>query len=148
MGEDKLLLTYDVIRVEDAQKIVASDSAGGISIFIGTTRDTFEDKTVVRLEYEAYEDMAYKELAKLCKEIRNKWDVIHICIMHRLGVVPLGESSVIIAISSAHRRQCLESVDYCITNLKAYIPIWKKEIYTDGTNQWRENVECTKKEEK
>lgn len=114
MGEDKLLLTYDVIRVEDAQKIVASDSAGGISIFIGshklsrsalfrlaftsfdifyrnkitlpgTTRDTFEDKTVVRLEYEAYEDMAYKELAKLCKEIRNKWDVIHICIMHRLG---------------------------------------------------------------
>ena len=117
MGEDKLLLTHDVIRIEDAQKIVASDSAGAISIFIGshklsrsalsvslgtllqgvlinfiyeitltgTTRDTFEDKTVVRLEYEAYEDMAYKELAKLCKEIRDKWNVIHICIMHRLG---------------------------------------------------------------
>merc|ERR1712117_649651 len=86
--------------------------------------------------------MAEKELQKLCERVRERWDVEKIAIFHRTGVVPLGEASVVIAISSAHRKESLEAVHFAIDDLKATVPIWKKEVYTDGTNSWKENKEC------
>jgi molybdopterin synthase catalytic subunit len=80
---------------------------------------------------------------KLCVEIRSKWDVCNIAILHRLGVVSVRESSVVIAISSAHRRESLEAVAYAIDELKARVPIWKKEQYAEPDNaaQWKANSE-------
>lgn len=103
-----VLLTYDMITPEAASNAVGSDAAGAISLFIGTTRDNFDGKKVTRLEYEAYEPMAKKEMFRLCQQAISKWtSIISIAMFHRLGVVPVGESSVIIAVSSPHRKDAI-----------------------------------------
>jgi len=140
---DHVKITRDELSVDEARKLVICPSAGAVSMFIGTTRDNFENKTVVRLEYEAYESMAVKEINKICKSVRDRWNVRHICIMHRLGLVPVTEASVLIAISSAHRNDSLEAVRFAIDTLKATVPIWKKEVYADGECSWKENAECS-----
>ncbi|KAK4292933.1 hypothetical protein Pmani_034334 [Petrolisthes manimaculis] len=117
-------------------------SCGAISLFVGTTRNTFQGKDVVQLEYEAYIEMAEKEMKSLCKVARKKWPLKHIVIHHRLDLVPVKEASVIIAVSSEHRRESLDAVSYLIDSLKAKVPIWKKEIYTDGNSDWKKNKEC------
>ena len=111
-------------------------------MFVGTTRDSFEGKSVVKLEYEAYEEMAIKELQKICENIRGFWNVDKIAIIHRLGEVPIGEIGVAIAVSSTHRSNAIKSVEFAIDNLKKSVPIWKKEIYEDGTYFWKENCEA------
>jgi len=99
-------------------------------------------KKVVKLEYEAYEPMAKKKLKELCNRLRVKWaDLKNIAIFHRLGAVGPREASVIIAVSSAHRKDSLEAVQFAIDELKATVPIWKKELYEDGS-EWKENKEC------
>uniref|UniRef100_A0A1I8AZY0 Molybdopterin synthase catalytic subunit n=1 Tax=Meloidogyne hapla TaxID=6305 RepID=A0A1I8AZY0_MELHA len=109
---------------------------------MGTTRDTFDNKIVKQLEYEAYNDMAYSEMSKLCKEVRKKIPTIErICICHRLGQVPVGEMSVLIATSSPQRKAAIEATEWLINSLKEKVPIWKKEIYADGSSSWKENKE-------
>ena len=84
-------------------------------------------KPVVRLEYEAYESMALKEILKICNQIRQKWKgVRNIAVHHRIGLVKVQEPSIIIAISSPHRKDSLEAVNYCIDQIKTTVPIWKK----------------------
>lgn len=131
----------DVAKITDQ---VVSSSTGAISTFIGTTRDHFEGKKVVKLEYEAYTPMAEKELVKVCSKIRSKWSVKNIAIYHRLGMVKACEASVIVAISSEHRKESLEAVHFAIDDLKAHVPIWKKEVYEGDTpSEWKQNKECT-----
>lgn len=90
--------------------------------------------------------MAYKMMNKICDDIREKWEQVkHIAIYHRLGIVPIKESSVVIAISSPHRQDSLEAVQFAIDELKRTVPIWKKEVYGgsyEGTEMWKENKEC------
>ncbi|KAF5305732.1 hypothetical protein FQR65_LT07628 [Abscondita terminalis] len=118
-------------------------TCGAISIFVGTTRDKFDGKTILNLQYECYESMAMKSLKELCVEIRKQWPDVHaIAIHHRLGTVPLKEASVIIAISSPHRATAMTAVVWCIENLKKTVPIWKKEVFSDNTEEWKENKEC------
>lgn len=105
---DFLLLTADPLEQYSAQKLVGTADSGAISSFIGTTRNTFKEKEVVRLEYECYDTMAIETMKLLCQQIREKWDVKKIAILHRTGVVGIGEASVLIAVSSAHRREALE----------------------------------------
>ncbi|XP_077989221.1 molybdopterin synthase catalytic subunit-like [Glandiceps talaboti] len=142
MGQDFVEITPENLSVEDITKKVTSPTAGAISVFIGTTRDNCDGKKVTKLEYEAYKPMAEKEILKICQQIRVKWDVENIAVVHRIGVVPVTEASVIIAISSAHRKEALEAVHYSIDTLKTTVPIWKKEVYADGSNNWKENKEC------
>uniref|UniRef100_A0A3P8ZJR5 Molybdopterin synthase catalytic subunit n=1 Tax=Esox lucius TaxID=8010 RepID=A0A3P8ZJR5_ESOLU len=138
---DLVELTHDKLSVEAVSELVTCPSCGAISIFIGTTRDSFEEKKVVQLEYEAYVPMAQSELKKIYADIRARWPTIrHICVHHRLGVVPVTDASVIIGISSPHRRDSLEAVQYCIDKLKATVPIWKK-VYEEESC-WKENMEC------
>jgi molybdopterin synthase catalytic subunit len=111
-----------------------------------TVRDNFEDKEVTRLEYEAYEDMALKEMEKLCVATRTQHPAItHVVVHHRLGIVPVGEASVIIAVSSPHRREAIEACHYTIDTLKATVPIWKKELYAEGEAAWKANKEAFQK---
>lgn len=139
---EDLLLTESPLDVNAAFAFVTEPGTGATSIFVGTTRDNFEGKKVVKLEYEAYESMALKELNKLCTSVRENFSVNKILVHHRLGEVKVTEASVIIAISSPRRKEALQAVSYAIDKLKATVPIWKKEIYEDGTGQWKENKEC------
>jgi molybdopterin synthase catalytic subunit len=106
--------------------------AGGIDIFLGTTRNHSQGKKVVRLEYEAYQPMALKLMRHIESEIRTRWDVHKVSIIHRVGAVPLTEASVAIAVSASHRNEAFEACRYAIDQLKKNVPIWKKEIFEDG----------------
>lgn len=141
----------------DTRKIVddvRADSCGAISTFEGTTRDNFggqrswflwraifplprplfTGKSVLKLEYEAYVPMALKEMMKLCNESRELWpELHHISMQHRLGEVPVRESSILIAVSSPHRRDAIAACEWLIDELKARVPVWKKEHYADGS---------------
>ncbi|KAM4879680.1 molybdopterin synthase catalytic subunit isoform 1-T1 [Sylvia borin] len=125
--KDFVKLKCEKLSVEEVSELVVSPCCGAVSLFIGTTRNNFEGKKVIHLEYEAYTSMAETEIKKICRNIRQKWpSVKHIAVQHRLGVVPITEASVIIAVSSPHRTESLEAVMYCINTLKASVPIWKK----------------------
>jgi len=102
---------------------------------------------VLKLSYEAYGGMAEKEMMKICEKIREKWDVMHISMAHRIGEVGIRESSIIIAISSVHRKSGLEAVHFAIDQVKANVPVWKREWYEDGSvwkenEEWRKNHKC------
>ena len=129
----------------DLSRIVASvsnDAAGAVATFIGTTRDSFHGKRVVHLEYEGYVPMAEKELLKVCARAHERWTLLGLHIAHRLGVVRVGEASVVVAASSAHRADALEATHFCIDELKASVPIWKLEVYDGDERTWKENVEA------
>ncbi|XP_037339745.2 molybdopterin synthase catalytic subunit [Pungitius pungitius] len=141
---DIFKLSRDWLSVQEVVDVVSSTSCGAISIFIGTTReDEVGGRKVIGLEYEAYELMAQSEFSKLCDDIRARWPTVtHVCVHHRLGWVKVGEASVVMAISSPHRHDGQNAIRYCIEQLKANIPIWKKEVYDTQEASWKENTEC------
>ncbi|XP_039757742.1 molybdopterin synthase catalytic subunit [Pararge aegeria] len=145
---DHLKLIPDKLSVEEVSDLVLDSRCGAVSVFVGITRDSFDGKKVVRLEYEAYDSMALKAMQSICDDVRDKWPAVHsIAMYHRLGCVPVKEASVVIAVSSPHRVDSLEAVSYCIDQLKASVPIWKKEVYEDQEPVWKENNECISKEQ-
>ncbi|CAH1758665.1 10595_t:CDS:2 [Entrophospora sp. SA101] len=131
-------ITPEPLILQDIVDLVKDDSAGAITTFSGTTRNTFKDKIVVQLDYEAYIPMAEKILLSMIDESRSKWNLIKVAIYHRVNTVPVGETSVIIAVSSAHRHESIHAVEWLIDQLKDKAPIWKKEIYNDGS-VWKDN---------
>ncbi|KAG0201597.1 Molybdopterin synthase catalytic subunit [Mortierella sp. GBA30] len=145
--KDIVKITSDIISLDEIAKSVHDPKAGAISTFSGTTRDNFEDKEVKTLSYEAYIPMAEKSILSLITAARQRWDdLIHIAIVHKIGDCPVGETSVVIAISSGHRKQGLEAVHWLIDELKVKVPIWKKEVYVgggpdgvDGGEVWKAN---------
>lgn len=141
---DVFRLSPDWLSVQEVVDAVGSASCGAISIFIGTTREDLVDgRKVIGLEYEAYEPMAQSEFTKLCADIRGRWPTVkHICVHHRLGWVEVGQASVVMAISSPHRHDSQQAIQYCISELKAKVPIWKKEVYDSQDSSWKENSEC------
>ncbi len=111
---------------------VSSPLAGGIDVFIGTVRAETKGRQVVRLEFEAYEQMALKELEKLVINARQQWPLQQIVVHHRVGVLVPGDVAVIIAVAAAHRAAAFEACRYLIDTLKMTVPIWKKEVFDDG----------------
>ncbi|XP_076283417.1 molybdenum cofactor synthesis 2B isoform X2 [Lasioglossum baleicum] len=140
--DDIVKLQHEELNIGEIINLAVSPNCGAISNFIGITRDNFENKNVLKLEYEAYEPMALKEMKSICTKIRSQWNVHHVVIYHRLGEVPVSKASVVIAISSPHREESLRAVEYAINTLKASVPIWKKEVYDTHETQWKENREC------
>ena len=128
-------LSEEPLSLEVAVREVASDAAGAIASFTGTTRSHSRGREVVRLEYEAYEGMAEAEMERLAVSLKERHSLIHVAIHHRVGVVPVGETSVVIAVSSAHRADALAACAEAIDALKATVPLWKKEIYVGG-EEW------------
>lgn len=112
---------------------VEHPGAGASVLFVGTTRDHNEGRAVERLEYEAYEDMAIAEMARIEAEMERRWPVLGVAMAHRVGVVPIGEASVAVAVSAPHREQAFAACRYGIDRLKAAVPIWKKEHYRGGS---------------
>ncbi|XP_065856362.1 molybdopterin synthase catalytic subunit [Euphorbia lathyris] len=125
---------------------VSAPQAGAVATFSGTTRDTFEGKTVIELRYEAYIPMAIRELKSICSSARLSWNIHSIAVAHRLGCVPVGETSVFVAVSAVHRGDALDACKFLIDELKASVPIWKKEVYSNG-EVWKENTEFLERRE-
>ena len=120
------------IDVDEILQSVRDPAAGGIDIFIGTTRNHSNGKKVIALDYEAYDPMALKTMHQIADEVSAKWHVCKITIVHRIGRVDIGEASVVIAVSAPHRNEAFHSCRYAIDTLKKIVPIWKKEYFEDG----------------
>lgn len=145
--QNLILLTCAPLDHAKAVKFVSHPEAGAISTFIGTTRNHFHGRPVSELAYEGYVAMACRQLAHIIETMRENWpSVQRVVMMHRLGIVHIEESSVIIAVSSAHRQAAMDATAFGIDTLKARVPIWKLERYGDeleGDNKekWKENIE-------
>ena len=111
---------------------VTGPASGGVDVFIGTVRDTTQGKSVVRLEFEAYESMALREMRKIAEQALVRWPVQSVAMHHRIGSLQVGEVAVVIAVSAAHRAAAFEACRYAIDALKQWVPIWKKEVFVDG----------------
>ena len=118
---------------------VSSPKAGAISTFIGVTRNYTLKKQVTYLFYEAYQEMAVAMMEKIGRQIKEKFDIEKIAIVHRIGRVDVEEISVLIAISAGHRGPAIEACHYAIDTLKEIVPIWKKEFMIDGEEEWIAN---------
>lgn len=132
------------IDINKYTNFVHSPQCGAIATFYGNTRDTFDGKTVVELRYEAYVAMAIRCLNSICSSARSLYNLNAIAVAHRLGPVSVGETSVFVAISSVHRADSLDACKFVIDELKASVPIWKKEVYSNG-EVWKENTEFLKR---
>lgn len=129
----KIILQQDPIDVSALLKTAGTPEDGAILSFIGTPRRFSMDKEVEYLHYEAYESMAQKELQKIADTAMDKWPITNCIIVHRYGKVELGEASIVIAVSSGHRDEGFQSLRFIIDTIKKTVPIWKKEVYRDGS---------------
>lgn len=121
--------------VLDSQAIAAGvedDGAGAVVTFVGTVRDNARGRGVLWLDYEAYAEAAEVQLRRIGDEMRERWPVLAVAIEHRTGRLAIGEASVVIAVSSAHRDAAFQAAAYAIERIKQIVPIWKKEAYDDG----------------
>jgi molybdopterin synthase catalytic subunit len=125
-------VTDKPLNVQELIDFVTDPEAGAITTFIGTTRNNNEGRKVTALDYEAYPEMAEKELARLGEEAKRKWPICRMAIVHRLGPVQITEPSVMIAVSAAHREAAFAACRFAIEEIKRKVPIWKKEVYEGG----------------
>jgi MoaE-MoaD fusion protein len=129
------VLRDEPLSVETVIDEVASDEAGAVATFIGTTRVHSRGRTVTHLEYEAYEGMAETVMAEIADELRARYDLCDVAIHHRIGRVSIGGRSVVIAVSAPHRQDALVACKDAIDTLKERVPLWKKEVY-EGGEEW------------
>jgi molybdopterin synthase catalytic subunit len=129
-------LTREAIDTGALLAKASRPEAGAIVLFLGTTRETTDGRRTAMLDYEAYDEMAEKQLAELEIEARRRWPLVECLIVHRLGRVPLAEASVAIVVSTPHRADAFAAGQWLIDSLKRDVPIWKQEHWADGTSEW------------
>jgi molybdopterin synthase catalytic subunit len=115
---------------------VASNDAGAVVLFLGTTREYTHGRRTASLDYECYPEMAEKKLNELASQARRRWPLTACAIVHRLGRLELGEASIAIAVSAPHRQAAFEAGQWLIDTIKEVVPIWKCENWADGTSEW------------
>lgn len=126
-------ITAQSIDVSSCIDRVITPRSGGIDVFIGTVRNQTKGKKVLQLEFEAYEAMALKEMQLIADAMMAKWPLHKVVIHHRTGILQVGEIPVVIAVSAAHRDVAFDACRYAIDTLKQTVPIWKKEVFEDGS---------------
>ena len=129
-------ISDNFFSMSDVTEFLYDSRAGGVDIFVGVTREWTGDKQTIRLSYECYKPMALKEMKSLLDEASRRWPVVKACMLHRVGVVSAAQPSVIIGVSTPHRRDSFEACRFLIDTLKIHVPIWKKESFADGTEEW------------
>ena len=126
-------------RIIDTSRLLAevhSPLAGATVLFLGTTRGETDGRQTVSLDYEAYRDMAMRTLSELELRAKRQWTLTEVVIVHRLGMVPVGETSVAIAVRSPQPQAAFAAGQWLIDTLKSTVPIWKREHWSDGTEEW------------
>jgi molybdopterin synthase catalytic subunit len=133
-------ITEDPIRPEELTRAVQGPDRGALATFAGVVRDHHAGRAVLRLEYHAYLAMAERVLGEIAEETSRRFGTPHVAIVHRIGRLEIGETSVLIAVAAAHRREALAACAFAIDRVKERAPIWKKEYYRDGA-VWIEGPE-------
>ena len=128
-------ITENPIHVQQVIDAASSREAGGLNVFIGTVRNKTKGKNVLWLEYESYEPMAISEIQMIVDEAAKRFGLLGYGISHRVGTLKPGEIAVVVAVSTPHRKESFEACQFIIDQLKAKVPIWKKEVFEDG-EQW------------
>ena len=129
-------LTRDPIDHAALTEQVRSPHCGAVVTFLGTVRDLTGDKVTVALDYEAYPGMAEKKLAEIEADVRDRWPVGDVALVHRLGRMEVGEVSVAVAVGCPHRADAFAACRHAIDRLKELVPIWKQEHWADGSTEW------------
>ncbi len=140
MGEKLFEITTKPISVDEVSRRVSDPRVGAVVSFAGIVRGINADRKVNYLEYETYPEMAELTLAQIGEEIKARWPVEQVAIVHRVGRQEIGETSVVIAIASGHRQGAFEAGRYAIDRIKEIVPIWKKE-YFEGGEVWIDGPE-------
>ncbi|MEM7063363.1 MAG: molybdenum cofactor biosynthesis protein MoaE [Cyanobacteria bacterium P01_B01_bin.77] len=145
---DSFAITFAPLSLEDVYRLADDAANGAIVVMSGMVRNNTEGKAVVALEYQAYEPMAIAVFKQIAAEIRQRWsDVTHVVIHHRTGKLIVGEISVLVAIGCPHRSEAFAACQYAIDTLKHNAPIWKKEIWQDGSTSWVSIGACEPEDE-
>jgi MoaE-MoaD fusion protein len=134
-GVDLYEITESALSLDRLVAAVGQNTSGAVASFLGIVREFARGRQVQYLEYDAYPGMATGIMRQIGDEIRARWPVDRIAMVHRIGRLGIGEASVAIAVSSPHRREALQACAYAIERLKEVVPIWKKEVWTDGA-EW------------
>lgn len=137
MAEVSAAISAEAIDIGAAIGAAGTPSSGAVGVFIGTVRSTpsstQDDRSVIRLEYEAHPELAEQTLRELAQAAAGKWDLDRVVTIHRTGTCEIGEPTVVIACSAAHRAEALDACRWLIDEIKMTVPIWKREVYTDGS---------------
>ena len=133
------ILQSQPLNVPQLREQVESPSHGALLVFEGVVRDNFEQRKVVGLEYEAYPELVDPVMDEIHAEALQRWPGVAIVVAHRTGALAVGETSLVIAVGSAHRPAAYETSRFVLEAIKARLPVWKKEIYADGS-AWKPNV--------
>ena len=125
-------ITTEPLSIDEAYAAVRRPGCGAVALFVGTVRDHHEGKKVTKISYSAFKEMAEKEFAAIGAEAEKRWRVGAVYVAHRTGSLAIGDASVVIAVSAAHRAEAFEGCRYAIETLKKMAPIWKEEFYETG----------------
>jgi molybdopterin synthase catalytic subunit len=135
---DWISIIPEPLPTAEVVAFVHDPTAGGIDVFLGTTRAEKNERgqELLSLDYEAYHEMASRQLQSLARRARERWPIIKLALLHRMGRVGLGEPSVVIAVSTPHRAEAFEACRFLIDELKRDVAIWKKEVWAAGEGTW------------
>ncbi len=127
-------ITEDVLDGQALVKLVERPEAGGVTLFYGNVRNFSEGRDVNRLEYEAHESMALKKMREVAEETKRTFpDICEIGVWHRIGTLEIGETSLLVAVSSPHRKESFDACHWAVDRIKEVVPVWKKEHWADGS---------------
>lgn len=129
-------VTTEPLSVQQVNDLVKQPTDGAVVTFDGIVRNNFDGRPVEYLEYEAYAIMAEKKLAEVGAEVQQKFAIGAIAMVHRIGRLEIGESSIVIAVAAPHRHAAFEACAYAMDRVKAEVPVWKKEFFADGADHW------------
>ena len=130
-------ITSDPLDPAPLVEAVRRDESGAVALFYGVVRNENKGRSVQYLEYDAYPEMAIKKMREVADEVRAKFPVTGIGILHRTGRLEIGETSLLVAVSSGHRKEAFEACHYAVDRIKQIVPVWKKEVWEDG-EEWIE----------
>ena len=129
-------LTNEIIDYQALTEEIRSNQAGAVVLFLGTVREMTDGRQTMALDYDAFPEMALAKMKELEADVRSRWPVSNVGIIHRLGHLEPGEISVAVAVSSPHRELAFEAGKFLIDTLKITVPVWKKENWSDGSTEW------------
>ena len=133
METQRILITSEPLDPEAVTAQVLAPANGGVVTFLGTTRNDTEGRRVLYLEYEAYPEMAEKEIKKILRELEERWGVTDAAIAHRVGHLEIGDVSMVVAVAAPHRKEAFSACWHAVDRIKETVPIWKKEFFSDGS---------------
>jgi molybdopterin synthase catalytic subunit len=132
-------ITNNRLSLQEIMPELEDNTAGALSIFIGNVRNRGRSGNISEIYYESYNKMAEQKMREIENETKTKWEIKKLVVFHRMGNIKVGETSIIIGVSSEHRNEAFEACKYVINNVKTRVPIWKKEI-SNESQKWVEGI--------